>query len=273
MRLAALLALAAACAGPSEEDVPEALGETRTAVADLLLFARDLEPGVSNGFDLDGFVSTGDDGTGCGHADRVSPDGTPGIDNAFAGLLPALEATEASAIEDLVQDAIAVGDLLLMFEVSGIDDPRNDDCVDVSVHRGHGTPLLAPDGTLLDGQTFTTDPDPARVSCVPLVDGVIEAGPLALQLEVQVLDVELELAMQDARMRLELFDDGSMAGVFGGAVPLGGILKIVEEDDLESLRDLVTSLVTLAADLDTAEEACGALSITFEHTAVEAFRL
>jgi hypothetical protein len=271
VRVVVPLALLGACTAP-EASEPEPEGEVRTAVADALRFARDLEPGVSSGFDLDGVVSAAGDGTGCGHADRVSPDGTPGIDNAFAGLLPALEATEASAIEDLVQAAIAVGDLLLLFEVSGIDDPVNDDCVDVAVYRGAGAPLLAPDGTLLDGQTFETDPDPARLDCVPLVDGVIEGGPLALQLEVQVLDVALDLAMQDARMRLALHDDGSMTGVFGGAVPLAGILKIVEEDDLADLRDLVTSLVTLAADLDTAEETCGALSITFEHTAVEAFR-
>lgn len=268
MRISPALLLLLGCSEPE----PQPSGARRAAVVETLLFARDREPGVSLGFDLDGHVSADGDAQGCGHADRTTPDGLQGVDNAFAGLLPVLEATEASAIEDLIGDAIAAGDLLLLFEVSGLDDPVDDDCVELSVHRASGQPLLAPDGTLLDGQTFDTDPDPARIACAELRDGVIEAGPLALSLQIQILDVALDLEMEDARVSLTLEEGGGMSGYFGGAVPLEGILKIVEEDDLADLRELVTSLVTLAADLQTAPGECGALSITFEHRSVEAFR-
>lgn len=272
-----LLLVFVGCGGPDAPDVEGPSTSdgttTRAAVVDGLFFARDLSPGVSEGFDLDGVVSSPGDPEGCLHADRTSPDGTPGIDNAFAGLIPVLDATEASAIEPLVQGAIAAGDLLVLVELDGLDDPVNDDCVDVTLVRGErATPLLGPDGRLLDGQTFLpVDGARSTVTCVPLVDGVLQAGPFTLDLPIRILDVELALGMRDAQLRLALDPDGSMRGVLGGAVPLEGILVILEEDDLGDLRDLVEGLILLAADLWPGEAGCDALSVTFELTATLAF--
>ncbi len=77
-----------------------------------LVFGPELD-GVAWGFDLDDHVSTVGDLEGCGKQDLVDPDGNTGIDNAFAGLLPTLEQTEAIAVETLIQDAVNSGALLL----------------------------------------------------------------------------------------------------------------------------------------------------------------
>lgn len=269
----ALLLLA--CTEP--EPAPEATGpgETYTVLLSTLGFARRGDDGTTWGFDLDGHVSAAGDDEGCGHADLSDPEGTPGIDSAFSGLVPALEATEAGAVNTLIQDSIENGELLLLVEVSGVDDLAYDDCVDVRIVRGQGAPMIGTDGAVLDGQTFAPldGVEAADIACVPLVDGSVRAGPFALTLDMQVLDVELSFGMTDAWLRLDLAEDGRTGwGYFGGAVPNEDILVIVEEDDLADLRDLVTSLVTVAADLQLGDEGtCDALSIVFEYGAVEAF--
>ncbi|MDP2308395.1 MAG: hypothetical protein Q8P18_20420 [Pseudomonadota bacterium] len=263
-----------ACDAPDDEPAP-ATPETRAIVMSTLAFARRDEANATWGFDLDHRISEDGDDAGCDHADLVDPDGLPGVDSAFSGIVPALEASEAGAVEGLVQDSIENGQLLLLVELSGVDDPVNDDCVDVRVIRGSGTPLVGTDGTLLDGQTFSVTPgtQPAEIECVPLVNGSVRAGPFALDLQLQVLDVALTFGLTDAYLRLDLSEDGRTGwGYFGGAVPTSDILVIVDEGDLADIAPLVRGLVDAAADLAPNDAGtCDALSIVFEYGAIEAF--
>jgi hypothetical protein len=260
---------------PAPDDPAVADPETRAIVMSSLGFGRRDDAGVAWGFDVDHHVSEAGDDEGCGHADLVDADGLPGIDSAFSGIVPALEASEAGAVESLVQDSIENGELLLLVELSGVDDPLNDDCVDVRVVRGAGTPLIGTDGTLLDGQTFAAAPGtrPATLTCVPLVNGSVRAGPFELPLDLQVLDVALTFGLRDTWLRLDLSEDGRIGwGYFGGAVPTSDILVIVDEGDLADIAPLVRGLVNAAADLEPNDEGtCDALSIVFEFGAIEAF--
>lgn len=264
-----------ACAQPDETPTAGP-SETRSIVMSGLTFGRRGEDGTAWGFDLDDSVSSATDSAGCYKADLVDPDGNPGIDSAFSALVPALEATEAKAVEGLIQDSINNGNLLLLVEVSGIDSYESDDCVDLQIVRGAGAPLLGTDGSLLDGQTFPLNPDiaPAVVNCAQLRNGTVEAGPFAMDLPIQVLDVEVHFAVQNAYIRVDLADDGTAWGFFDGAVPTADILRIVEEGDLASIRDLVTGLVNGAADLHVADpDVCDGLSIVFEYSGRRAFLL
>ncbi|MDP2314661.1 MAG: hypothetical protein Q8P41_17285 [Pseudomonadota bacterium] len=269
-----LLALLA-CTAPDDTGLAAADPETRAVVMSTLSFGRRADDGTAWGFDVDGRVSDAGDDEGCGHADLVDADGLAGIDSAFSGMVPALEATEAGAVEGLVQDSLLNGELLLLVEVSGVDDPLDDDCVDVRILRGSGTPMIGTDGGMLDGQTFALAPDaePAVIECVPLVAGSVRAGPFALTLDFQVLDVALAFHMTDASLRLDLSEDGRTGwGYFGGSVPTADILVIVDEGDLADIADLVRGLVNAAADLEpNDEDTCDALSVVFEYGATEAF--
>jgi hypothetical protein len=267
--------LLSACTEPDAPAPEPASPETYAVVMSTLDFGRRAEDGTTWGFDLDNHVSDADDDEGCGHADLVDADGNEGIDSSFSGLVPALEATEAGAVSGLIQDSIDNGELLLLVEVSGVDDLTQDECVDVRVIRGTGTPMIGTDGRVLDGQTFAPDPAAAvaEIPCVPLVDGSVRAGPFALTLDLQVLDVALSFNVQNAFIRLDLAEDGSTGwGYFGGAVPNSDILVIVDEGDLADIADLVRGLVTAAADMaPNGSGSCDALSIVFEYGAVEAF--
>lgn len=258
-------ALDATCGDPAESWV---------GVATYMYFAHQDEDGHSVGFDLDGVVSDGSGPHDCGKADLTSPDGTPGIDNAISGMLPALEATEASAVEGLIQDSILTGELLLLVELSRLDESTDDGCVDGALYRGVGQPMVGTDGQLLDSQTFAVSPDqaPALMPGVELVDGAVDMGPFEFQLPLQILDVELDFHVQDAWMHLELAPDEGFSGWFGGVIPLSDILVIAQEDDLGSTADLIEQLVTLAADIDATEEgACDGLSVVFELEGRRAF--
>lgn len=267
-----MILLLLACAGP--EPKAEGGGETLAVVMDTLVFGRRDESGAAWGFDLDGHVSTPSDAEGCYRADLVDPEGRTGVDSAFSGMVPALEATEAGAVEGLIADSINTGELLLIAELTGVDDRVDDDCVDVTVWRGVGTPMVGTDGTLLDGQSFAVDPSLSSetVRCGTLAGGRLLAGPFALDLPLQVLDVAVDFHVQDARLRLDLAEDGTAWGYFGGGVPTADILRIVQEEgDLEPIKDLVVGLVEAAADLRTASGSCDGLSIVFEYTGEPAF--
>jgi hypothetical protein len=263
------------CTGDPVDSAVVSDPATYTTVFTSLSFSRRNEDQSTVGFDLDGHVSDAGDDEGCGHADLVDPNGVPGIDSAFSGMVPALEATEAAAVAGLIQDSIQNGQLVLLVELSGVDDPVNDDCVDVRVIRGAGTPMIGTDGVMLDGQTFGVLPGstPSELTCIPLVDGAIDAGPFALTLDFQVLDVALSFHMTGASIHLALSPDGRTAtGYFGGYVPVADILVIVDEGDLADIADLVRSLVNAAADLAPNEEGtCDAISVVFDYGGIEAF--
>jgi hypothetical protein len=261
------------CGREVEEAADCSTGETITAVLNVVAYTR-REGNVVWGFNLDDHISDDNDEEGCDHADLVDPVGNEGIDNAFSGLIPALEATEASAVEDLIQDSVNNGQLLLMVSLHGVDDVVNDDCISVEFARADGTPIMGTDGEMLDGQSFARSENPpyAYVESAAIVDGVVDVRGVPLFLPLQVLDVELEFDMPQGALRVDVSEDAVMTGVFGGGVQVGDILRIVEEGDLGDIRELVTGLVTGAADLKPDDEGvCQELSVAFEFQTTPAF--
>lgn len=248
---------------------------TRVAVIDELRFARQDPVGVGDGFDLDGRTSSALDLEGCNKPDLVGPDGSEGIDSAFSSLVPVLEATEAAAVEGLIHDAIRSGELLLVIELAGVDDPRSDDCIAASVVRGDGAPMVGTDGHLLDHQTFVRHPEiaPGATEAAWVEDGVFEASGLDMGLQMQILDQALDFDLVGGRIRGTLHDDGSIDGVFAGGVAVAQILGELEGAAIDAaLEDLIQSAFPAAADLyDPATGTCDRISMTFTYEALPAF--
>ena len=249
-------------------------GDTEVWVLQQIRFPRE-ESGISPGFDIDGVVTEAGDGTGCGVVDYLSPDGTPGIDNAFARLRPALDTTEASALDAIVLEAINSGGLLAMVELHGVSDPSDDACVDMVVTSGLGTQMIGNDGFLLPGQTFDPDPaaDVSEVKGAAFVDGVLEDGPVDLRLPFSFLDADVVFTLLDGRVRLERHPDGRMTGTLGGGVAIQEISDLAHNTGIdETVEDLLDSLLGVTADLAPDEGGlCQQISITLELEAVRAF--
>lgn len=256
--------------GCAVQDFPAPDCELQHGVVSTLSFAR-IESGISQGFDLDD-QNSGEDAASCGPADLVGPEGQPGIDNAFGGLLPVLEATEAAALEPLVQDFIARGTILLVFEMSGWNEsPGESTCGSWRVLPGRGEPLLGTDGLILPGQTLDLEPGPHEAPVPAMVeDDVLMATGFGFDLEVQIFDAEVFLPVRGGRVELERQEDGSMQAIVGGGFLVDGILDSLLgtgiDDEVEALLE---SVMRSSADLDLdGDGSCEAMSVALEVEAV-----
>lgn len=284
MRSALLLFLLTGCddttfgggAGTLSDDGPSCDSEEHSAtfVMQQLAFAE-AEDGVVWGFDLDDHVSEIGDNGGCGKADQIDPEGTPGIDNAFASLFPAIENTEAAAVKDLMQNAVNAGELLMIFEILGLDDPTNDDCVSVRFGLGEGSPLIGTDGYILDGQSFhhSNEIEPVLMTEAELIDGTLVASPFSAELQLQVLDAPLAFAIADGSLRVDLHPElTSAGGHFGGGFSTTYIMEVIDGNGVnDELTELLRTALPLAADLDGPDGECLSMSVAIEYTAVPAF--
>ncbi len=255
-------------------DSCESGGASQVLVLSEIRFARDID-GVSVGFDLDGEASTGGGSTGCGVADATSPDGIGGIDNSFARLLPALELTEGAALELIVQEAINSGGLLAMVQLDDVEDPWDDACVDMSVVGGLGVPMVGADGFLLPAQTFDRDPKvPAStVRDAVIADGVLEDGPVDLNLPFTFLDAEVVFNVKQGRLRLERQEEGRYTGVVGGGIAIQTLSDLAHNTGIgPEVEDLLDAVLGVSADLDPGPDGeCQQISVTLEVEAIQAF--
>ncbi|MCB9730903.1 MAG: hypothetical protein H6744_21135 [Deltaproteobacteria bacterium] len=262
---------------PDAETPGPALPMSRLVVLDQLSFAPEEAPGVAAGFDLDHQASDGTEPEACGEADYLSPQGTPGVDNKVAGLLPLFAVAGIGAAEGLLQSTIEEGGILLMMQVDGIDDLEDDDAVTVTIRSGQGKPLLATDGLLLPGQTFHLRPDsPESVAQTGRIEhGVLTAGPVDSTLRVRVLGLDYELPVYGVYIRGRLTEDGGLAdGVLGAGIAVEDLLTIghtAAQDDAGVLKSMEL-LFSDAADLwPGADGECHYVSAALAFSAVSAY--
>ena len=257
-----------ACSPEAEVDRP-----SHSVVFSQLTFAR-AEEGVSVGFDLDGEVTANGDPSGCGRADFTSPDGSLGVDNATARLLPFLDSTEAVALEPIIQQEINNGGVLLILELIGLEDPTEDATVDLQLRHGIGEPLVGTDNFLMPGQTL--EEDTARVGAraldVAWQDGVLEASGFEVVVPVEVFDFSADFHVQESRIRLQRDDDGVWTGLFAGQVDWQGLMDVVQNSGIDdTLTDALPPLLDSISDLPDANGDCTLLSATLEFVATDVF--
>lgn len=268
-----------ACVEPAAEEQ----GTCALTDAPELIVARSIkigiadDAGVSVGFDLDGETTAEDSTSGCGIGDYVSASGTPGIDNAFSRIVPTLNATEAKVetIEGLVQDTIDNGELLIAFEVGGVDDWGADSCVAVEVAQAEGDAMLGTDGRLLDGQTFDREADAptAAVDNAQIADSVLRGDNLSIDLPVQVLNAALTLPLRSGKLEITPDGDDLYQGVLAGAISAAYLLEVASTENVDPVvADLLGTVVGINADLpDEAGNSCAAMSMTLTFEGVGAY--
>ncbi len=235
-----------------------------------LTFARRSD-GTVRGFDLDGFDSELNDSEGCGHADFPSPEGDDGVDNNFAALIPILESTEAVAAESLIAQSISAGELLITVSLSGVDDWMDDTCVDFTLGRAEGVPLVAADGSLLDLQTLPRHSTIQTVNAPATASDfrVDVAGPLTFNLPLDILNAELDFLVTRGRFQVQRRWDGRLTGLMGGVMPIAQLVEILERDDV-NLQEFIP-LVESVADVRDDAGACSQVSIAFEFEATPVY--
>lgn len=253
-----------ACGEP-EEVAP--VCDTEYAAVSVLRFGR-AEEGVCPGFNLDGHVTSSGDSDGCGAADYVDAEGAEGIDSSFAGLLPILDATEAAALEPLVQDFINNGTILLLLEMSGFDEGSDPGCGSFRVLRGADVPLVGTDGFLLPGQTLAIEDASGLAPVASSRDGQgrFTATGFSFDLDVQIFDADIHLPISNGAARVWRADDGRYVGSIGGGFPYASVLDALLETNIDAgLKELLPTVLEAAADLDLdGDGVCESISVTLE---------
>jgi type VI protein secretion system component Hcp len=173
---------------------------------------------VAEGVNLDG-------SNGGGHVNFRSEDGAiTGIDNQLyrtMGCVPGY--MDNGLITQYGNNQMRDGEFSMLVEVAGIDNMQNDREVyvtflysrDAMAKNASGSDIL-PDYTfhVTDEQQYTHYFSRVRAR---IVDGALTVGPLDhFRLNLGFYGQPNDLDLIDSRMRLELREDGTMAGVIGG---------------------------------------------------------
>jgi len=108
-----------------------------------------------------------------------------------------------------------------VIEISGMDDPKNDDDVTVSIMRATGATTRNASGDPQQDMTYRIDPNPRMQNVVhgKIKDGILTTGKFEFyMLQDPILGVA-EYRFHDARLRLAINPDGTLKGILGGYTP------------------------------------------------------
>jgi hypothetical protein len=253
------------CAGPPQR-----------AVISRLTFTRELSAGVCEGLNLDHTITHPGDQTGCRKADFTSPDGLEGVDNQFVTLLPAFELVGGEeGIDSAIQTAIREGSVLIVIELSGLDDAQDDACVAAQFSRATGRPSLGADGQLEPSQTLDRFPDdaPIPVPDAAVIDGALTLGPVNFTLPMHISGYDILLTVHDTMLRFAIADDGSLHGLLAGSVSLEELFTVLDQiEDGTALLVTIRRVLSGAADLSPDDTGrCQRMSIALHFDATPIF--
>jgi len=230
--------------------------------------------GVQDGLDLDCTVSDRADDATCNQRDFSSPDGRVGIDNQLGYLLTTFDFQIGAS----VRREIAEGSWLRAFEVSGVDDLVNDDCVRVSMIQlrlpaAVATPAIDVDGLLSSDQAFELYEATRDTTTAAHVEG----GQLIARFDelpfwVPTVDLPLAATMRRAVLVATMSPRGLAGGLLGGFVDVDDAVRAaVESDPTAVMPDLARNLVDSLADASRdSTGSCREISVGLSFDAVVA---
>lgn len=173
------------------------------------------------GFDLDGFASTAaaPGANACAHDDEQGPAGERGIDNRLWSVLGCIKGyARGGTIDEFAIANIREGQRTILVRLSGVDSLEHDDEVVLGVYSSPDPVLVDGQGAMMDraSLSITSDPRHRSETRARIENGIVEAGPFDLRLDFKGQFLAAEYALRDARIRLELAEDGTMTGQLGG---------------------------------------------------------
>jgi hypothetical protein len=247
-----------------------------------------------DGFDLDGRVSSMSSPAAdeCAHDDFTDPFGEPGIDYNFLRLINDERTREdgkyifggfrkGQLVDGVISGATKNGSMTILIQVTGVDDAKNDDDVEVQVFASEDSPALGTDNAVLPGATLSVHEDESfhsgRVSGA-IVDGVLTAGPLDFRFPIDIMIVSDVFLIHDAFVRLAL-GDGTFRGTVTGywnVADLRRIIGVPTTDNgnaanftIEQFDDAMLEYADGNYDAETG--LCDSLSVMFQFSGLQAF--
>lgn len=194
-------------------------------------------PAVVHGLDLDGLDSRSADAAGasCAHDDFAGHGGATGVDNQLWRLMGCVRGYRPNDLMDRLYQSntsIKEGGFALLLEISGMDDPMNDDEITVQfVSANHPVSVNAV-GDIAQNVSYTAH-ESARYHNQPargrIVDGVLTTEPVDIRIKVKQQTMDNEFWFREARIRGEVQPDGRIVGIVGAYWPIDNIFSTLNE--------------------------------------------
>ncbi len=176
---------------------------------------RQAEGKLSYGMDLDGGAGNVEPKS-CPHQEFTGVDGTPGVDNQMFRLLGCVYGFrsygqyEANENENRKSNGKGV----TLIEVTGVDDARNDDAVQVSFYRAIDQYVLDGGGKFTPWSSYRIDTANGKPRYASTVKGRIKGGVLTtdpgdVNLPFYGNYTYMNQSIRDFRLRLEIVADGT----------------------------------------------------------------
>lgn len=214
--------------GPNGEDVcwsPEAVTDPPM---------RTVHGRYAYGMNLDGNSDGSATANSCEHGNFVSPDGSRrGIDNQLYRLMGCVYGyrgkgyLEHHANRERQDESKGI----ILIDVSGVDDPRNDEEVQVSFYLSASTLDFDTRGQIIPYASYQTVADrygdtvKGRIS-----DGTLSTEPGDVTLPVYGNDGMTDMVFRDFRIEMEIQDDGTRAtGLWAGYHPVASFWDHIQK--------------------------------------------
>lgn len=189
---------------------------------------RGVQSKVAYGMNLDGTSDGRPTLTSCGHQKFTGVNGEPGIDNQLYRAVGCSKMHRSSG--PMARAYIEP----FLVQVSGIDDPQNDEHVEVGIFTTEDTPLQGPDGKPLAHQTLTITRNPLWRTTVA---GRIVNGQVATDIAEVVnlrhvlptwgaLGQNYTYEFHRARFRVAFQADGTLSGLMASYRPIENIFTV-----------------------------------------------
>ncbi len=244
---------------------------------------QDIE--VAPGFDLDRVASSEDvpGPNACAHDDFVGATGERGIDNRLWTALGCIKGyARGGTIDEFAINNIREGQRTILVRLSGIDDLRNDDYVELGLFSSPDSIPADTAGSLMDAASLSITDDPRHRNVMParITEGVVHAETDELRLDFRGQFLESEFVLRDVRIRLELLADGNLRGLVGGYWDIDGFYDTYGRQASRlgaitlgfrcpGLRGALRQLADAYPDPETGQ--CTAISTAFRMAGIPAF--
>ena len=180
-------------------------------------------PATVHGLDLDGVVSSRSESanTHCAHEDFAGHGVTRGVDNQHWRLMGCIRGYRPNDLMDRLHEggtSIKEGGYALLMEITGMDDLRNDDEVEVQILSANHPVTVDAVGGIMRDVSYTAHADPRYHNAVArgrIEEGILTTEPVDFRIKVKQQTMDNEFWFRDARIRGEVQPDGTVRGIVG----------------------------------------------------------
>lgn len=158
----------------------------------------------------------------CAHDDFRGVDGARGVDAQLFRAMGCMRQMQPSEHVEGLTAEMMQGSWGILLRVSGIDDLRNDNEVEVSIFSNADPIQFGAGRQPLQNATYASVQDPRYRATTTgrIVNGVLTTEPVDVRLRYVIVSLRMDRVLNHARLRLSLSPSGVFEGILAGYAPV-----------------------------------------------------